>query len=103
MGKDGDMFGINVGISISHKNINDYNEFAKSLFFGNKQDTLKEIGEVLVTVKHNNISIPVYVHGGNSYNEMFGGTSCLFGYIKPNIIAPDEWPTMVKTKCERGK
>jgi hypothetical protein len=84
-------FGINIGISIPHENSSKEKEFYDSIFGTNtyKNEHFTEaylIGE-------NKERIPVVIGQANGYEESMG-TSCLFGYFSPLILATDEKPKM---------
>jgi len=86
-----DYCGINVGISISHKDMKEANKFQASLF-GNT--TFKKEGYVRVDlIGVNKERIPVMVAEGNKWIKPMG-TACLFGYLSFDWLAGDEHPKM---------
>lgn len=81
-------YGINVGISLRHKNNLAWNSAYKSI--------VKHIINGSTIYLHGydrdkKVVVPVVICGGNCWNEK-AGTSCLFGYISPDILAGDKQP-----------
>ena len=83
--------GINIGIAIHHYDKEDEEQFYKSLF---GTEEFKSNGFVNINLMGlNGEKIPVVVGQANGYEEDMG-TSCLFGYINPLIVAGDERPKL---------
>jgi len=79
--------GINIGISIPHHNKNDEKQFYDELF---GKTVFKKKGFVEINLMGlDGENIPVIVGEANGYEEDMG-TSCLFGYINPLVVAGDE-------------
>jgi len=85
-------YGLNVGISLKHKNQKDADKYYKALY--EKTSFLKDGALTLYLYgknKDREIIVPVVVGEGNGYEKTMG-TSCLFGYISPEILAADPRP-----------
>ena len=87
-------YGINIGISIRHKDENDEKEFYDCIF---GKTNFRKDGFVIVYLygydkaRDHRVIIPVIVAEANGYEKEMG-TSCLFGYFSPEILAADDKP-----------
>ena len=91
--------GINIGIAIPHENKKDGDDFEQRIF--NSWDDLK-LPQTIYLIGSDSIMdirIPVRISAGNSYSPEMG-TSCLFGYITPEIVGPDSPPKMRYDNCK---
>lgn len=98
-----ELTGINVGIAIPHKDIEEYKEFRRHLDFNNgfiKANVSKSYAVMQGDAPSIQMKVPVYIHDGNAYDEAYG-SSCLFGYISP--LSFDERPLPINPeKFELG-
>ena len=85
-----DYIGLNVGIAIPHTSRETGYDFHERFF------NLSTIftPQTAYLLADNNIKVPIRVSEGYSYNSKMG-TSCLFGYITPEIVGPDNPPKMI--------
>jgi len=75
--------GINIGIAIPHDNQEEFEKFVENYhLFSNP---------IIYLLGDNDEKIPVKYCDGNAYIKKCG-TSCLFAYVIPDIIATDTRP-----------
>lgn len=82
-------YGINIGIAIPFKSLEDFKLFYNAYWFPNFSEEEKL---TIYLIGDKEEKIPVDVRDGNAYDEAYG-SCCLFGYIVPDIVASDNRPS----------
>jgi len=85
----GKMTGVNVGIALPHKNFKEAQQFLEEGYVFSKEKAWPG----LIFVCGRDFRVPVFISDGNCYEPKMG-TSCLFGYIAPELPIFDEAPKL---------